>query len=232
MSAPTSRSSRTPSSRPTCAAGPMRSGPPMPAWPGASSRPGPRPNRDFSHLAPRLPQFVAEQCVGCMACVSACPDSALIASVVPEADVAAAVARFAAEDPDRGSDAPRTSRRSSSGRRSTPTSRSGTASRPGRSACSSSPSRCKGCGECVEVCAALGHDALFMTDKVEGDAGPCVDDRSGRDDGAVPALAPADARGLSERQGARRPHARARTRSGMSAGRAPAPAAARRPRSG
>src|SRR5204863_3133151 len=32
------------------------------------------------------------------------------------------------------------------------------------------PTRCKGCGECVEVCAALGHDALFMTDKVEGDA--------------------------------------------------------------
>ena len=61
--------------------------------------PGTAASRDFSHLAPLLPQFVAERCVGCMACVSACPDSALIARVVPEADVAPAVARFAAEDP-------------------------------------------------------------------------------------------------------------------------------------
>ena len=53
--------------------------------------PGTAAARDFSHLAPRLPQFVAERCVGCMACVSACPDSALIARVVPEADVAPAV---------------------------------------------------------------------------------------------------------------------------------------------
>src|SRR5450759_871666 len=30
--------------------------------------------RDFSSLSPVIPQLVAEQCVGCMACVSACPD--------------------------------------------------------------------------------------------------------------------------------------------------------------
>ena len=41
--------------------------------------PGTAAGRDFSHLAPQLPQFVAERCVGCMACVSACPDSALLA---------------------------------------------------------------------------------------------------------------------------------------------------------
>ena len=29
------------------------------------------------------------------------------------------------------------------------------------------PGHCKGCAECVEVCAALGHDALVMIDKVE-----------------------------------------------------------------
>ena len=33
------------------------------------------------------------------------------------------------------------------------------------------PTRCKGCGECVEVCAAAGHDALFMIDKDAVDGG-------------------------------------------------------------
>jgi len=40
--------------------------------------------RDFSSLSPLIPQFVAEQCVGCMACVSACPDSAIFATAQPE----------------------------------------------------------------------------------------------------------------------------------------------------
>jgi pyruvate ferredoxin oxidoreductase beta subunit len=130
--------------------------------------PGTAANRDFSHLAPQLPQFVAERCVGCMACVSACPDSALIARVVPEADVDPAVARFAADDPDGGATAAdlqaqfvRTKKYADVPERN------GIA--PGAFGLFVEPTRCKGCGECVEVCAALGHDALFMTDKVEGD---------------------------------------------------------------
>jgi pyruvate ferredoxin oxidoreductase beta subunit len=131
--------------------------------------PGTAANRDFSHLAPQLPQFVAERCVGCMACVSACPDSALIARVVPEADVDPAVARFAADDPDGGASAAdlqaqfvRTKKYAEVPERN------GIA--PGAFGLFVEPTRCKGCGECVEVCAALGHDALFMTDKVDGDA--------------------------------------------------------------
>ena len=130
--------------------------------------PGTAANRDFSHLAPQLPQFVAERCVGCMACVSACPDSALIARVVPEADVAPAVARFAAEQPSRGASATdlqaqfvRTKKYAEVPERN------GIA--PGAFGLFVEPTRCKGCGECVEVCAALGHDALFMTDKVDGE---------------------------------------------------------------
>jgi pyruvate/2-oxoacid:ferredoxin oxidoreductase beta subunit len=34
------------------------------------------------------------------------------------------------------------------------------------------PVHCKGCSECVEVCAALGHDALVMIDKVEDESPP------------------------------------------------------------
>ena len=32
------------------------------------------------------------------------------------------------------------------------------------------PSKCKGCAECVEVCHALGYDALHMLDKVAEEA--------------------------------------------------------------
>jgi ferredoxin len=37
--------------------------------------PGTAATRDFSHLAPRIPELIAEKCVGCMACVNACPDT-------------------------------------------------------------------------------------------------------------------------------------------------------------
>ena len=49
--------------------------------------PGTAATRDFSGLAPRIPQFMAERCVGCMACVSACPDNALLATVQPAASL-------------------------------------------------------------------------------------------------------------------------------------------------
>ncbi len=32
--------------------------------------PGTAATRDFSHLAPRIPQFIADRCVGCMSCVN------------------------------------------------------------------------------------------------------------------------------------------------------------------
>jgi pyruvate/2-oxoacid:ferredoxin oxidoreductase beta subunit len=46
--------------------------------------PGTAATRDFSHLAPRIPELIAERCVGCMACVNACPDTAIVATTAPE----------------------------------------------------------------------------------------------------------------------------------------------------
>ena len=111
--------------------------------------------RDFSHLAPLLPQFIAERCVGCMACVSACPDSALIARVVPEADVSPPLPRFTAEDPTgsvAASDIQAQFARTK--KYAEVPERHGTA--PGAFGLFVEPTRCKGCGECVEVCAASG----------------------------------------------------------------------------
>ena len=70
------------------------------------------------------------------------------------------------------------------------------------------PTHCKGCGECVEVCAALGHDALFMTDKVEREPAGASTIDGRRDDDARSCARCRRHRGLSERQGAGRPHAR------------------------
>ncbi len=128
--------------------------------------PGTSATRDFSRLAPRIPEFLLEKCVGCMACVAACPDTAILAKVVPEPQVDERIAAFAATQPDQAA------AMASAHARFAPTTKYGDV--PGRKGLDRGafgifvdPVHCKGCAECVEVCAALGHDALFMIDKVE-----------------------------------------------------------------
>src|SRR5499426_271307 len=38
--------------------------------------------RDFSYIAPDIPQFITENCVGCMECVTQCPDTAILGKVI------------------------------------------------------------------------------------------------------------------------------------------------------
>src|SRR5215475_8646952 len=38
--------------------------------------------RDFSYIAPDIPEFNASNCVGCMECVTECPDTAILGKVV------------------------------------------------------------------------------------------------------------------------------------------------------
>src|SRR5580765_2023542 len=38
--------------------------------------------RDFSYIAPDIPEFITENCVGCMDCVTECPDTAILGKVV------------------------------------------------------------------------------------------------------------------------------------------------------
>jgi pyruvate ferredoxin oxidoreductase beta subunit len=37
--------------------------------------------RDFSYIAPELPEYLAENCVGCMDCVNNCPDTAILGKI-------------------------------------------------------------------------------------------------------------------------------------------------------
>ena len=122
--------------------------------------------RDFSQLAPRIPEFLAEKCVGCMACVSACPDTAILGVVVPQPELDSRVAAFGASLNGTGEHATATARA-----HFVDTQKYGEL--PARKGLDRGefgifvdPVHCKGCAECVEVCAALGHDALIMIDKV------------------------------------------------------------------
>ena len=138
--------------------------------------PGTAAVRDFSHLAPRIPELIAEKCVGCMACVSSCPDTAILGTVVPAPELEGRISVFAAtaEQPALAA--------ATAASHFTDTQKYGEV--PARRGITRGsfgifvdPGHCKGCGECVEVCAGLGHDALFMIDKVaeepaRAEAGP------------------------------------------------------------
>lgn len=41
--------------------------------------------RDFSYIAPDIPEFIGENCVGCMDCVTECPDTAILGKVIEPA---------------------------------------------------------------------------------------------------------------------------------------------------
>jgi pyruvate ferredoxin oxidoreductase beta subunit len=127
--------------------------------------PGTAATRDFSGLAPQIPEFVLEACVGCMGCVNACPDTAILGIAQPRSVVDASVAAFAAGQPDPAL-AEQTARA-----RFAPTTKYGDV--PARRGLEPAlfgifvdPVHCKGCAECVQVCHALGYDALRMVDKV------------------------------------------------------------------
>jgi pyruvate/2-oxoacid:ferredoxin oxidoreductase beta subunit/Pyruvate/2-oxoacid:ferredoxin oxidoreductase delta subunit len=144
--------------------------------------PGTAATRDFSHLAPRIPELIAERCVGCMACVNACPDTAIVATVVPAPQLDERVEAFAGttQDPARAAATARSHFVDTQKYGEVPA-RKGLDR--GAFGIFVDPGHCKGCGECVEVCSALGHDALFMLDKVaeEPATGESTLDRFRRD---------------------------------------------------
>jgi pyruvate ferredoxin oxidoreductase beta subunit len=127
--------------------------------------PGTAASRDFSHLAPRIPELLAERCVGCMACVNACPDTAILGTVVPAAQLDGRIEAFAASagQPALAAATARSHFVDTQKYGEVPA-RHG--HDRGMFGIFVDPAHCKGCGECVEVCSALGHDALFMRDKL------------------------------------------------------------------
>jgi pyruvate ferredoxin oxidoreductase beta subunit len=137
--------------------------------------------RDFSTLSPLIPALAAEKCVGCMACVSACPDSAILATAQPKGSLAKAIETFAASQSN--PELAQTTARS----HFVHTAKYGDV--PAKKGIEGAdfglfidPAHCKGCAECVDVCVVQGHNALSMVEKSDAEAtGEGTLDRYGRD---------------------------------------------------
>ena len=115
--------------------------------------------RDFSYVSPEIPEFIAENCTGCMDCVTECPDTAILGKVIAEPDLEAKLTQMIDDPEDRAMFAEQwaTPRKYYDGPKKK-------GLEGGRFAIIIDPSKCKGCAECVTVCDDL---ALKMIPKSE-----------------------------------------------------------------
>src|SRR3954453_9165961 len=114
--------------------------------------------RDFSYIAPEIPQYLPENCTGCMDCVTECPDTAILGKVlseqeweqklqaIPEADREMYKVQWS-----------KTKKYYDGGAKKN-------AGVGGMFNIIIDPSKCKGCAECVTVC---DDDALKMIAKTD-----------------------------------------------------------------
>jgi pyruvate/2-oxoacid:ferredoxin oxidoreductase beta subunit/NAD-dependent dihydropyrimidine dehydrogenase PreA subunit len=120
--------------------------------------PGSATLRDFSYVAPEIPQYIPENCTGCMDCVTECPDTAILGKVLAESTLEERLQSIT--DPaEREAFAHQWSktRKYYDGPRKK-------GMEGGRFAIIIDPSKCKGCAECVTVC---DDDALKMVTKTD-----------------------------------------------------------------
>jgi pyruvate/2-oxoacid:ferredoxin oxidoreductase beta subunit/Pyruvate/2-oxoacid:ferredoxin oxidoreductase delta subunit len=142
--------------------------------------PGTAATRDFSGLAPRIPAFANEACVGCMSCVSACPDTAILGIAQPPSTLDPAIAAFAAAEQDPAAAEALDAHFVTTTKYATVPEKRG--HEPAQFGIFIDPIHCKGCAECVEVCHALGYDALHMIDKLPDEgSGASTVERYARD---------------------------------------------------
>ncbi|MFP6751248.1 MAG: thiamine pyrophosphate-dependent enzyme, partial [Pirellulaceae bacterium] len=114
--------------------------------------------RDFSYVAPEIPEFIVPECTGCMDCVTQCPDTAILGKVLAESDLEAKLTGIEDED-DRemfGAQWSKTRKYYDGPKKK--------GKEGGRFSILIDPSKCKGCAECVTVC---DDDALKMIPKTE-----------------------------------------------------------------
>ncbi len=143
--------------------------------------PGTAATRDFSHLSPRIPEFIVDRCVGCMSCVNTCPDTAIQGIALPSSAIEERVASFA-KDEALATRAVETARSHFAETRKYGQVPAKRGLEPALFGIFVDPVHCKGCAECVEVCVALGYDALRMVDKTpDGGDGEATLERYARD---------------------------------------------------
>lgn len=114
--------------------------------------------RDFSYVAPEIPEYIPSNCTGCMDCVTECPDTAILGKVLSESVLEQKLAGIA-DEYDRTMFAEQWSKTQKYYESPKKKGQEG-----GRFAIIIDPSKCKGCAECVTVC---DDNALKMIPKTE-----------------------------------------------------------------
>lgn len=114
--------------------------------------------RDFSYVAPEIPEYITENCTGCMDCVTQCPDTAILGKVLAEPTLEEKLAGIENEaDRELFEKQWSKTRKYYDGPKKK-------GKEGGRFSILIDPSKCKGCAECVTVCDDL---ALKMIPKSE-----------------------------------------------------------------
>ncbi|MBF0359217.1 MAG: 4Fe-4S binding protein, partial [Magnetococcales bacterium] len=118
--------------------------------------------RDFSYIAPDLPEFDAATCVGCMECVQQCPDSAIWGRVITPENLEKEVKALG---PEQGEFLQSQFVKTTKYWKTYEKKKDKDPSSPGGAwfGIFTDPTKCKGCGECVVACG--DHNSLKMVKK-------------------------------------------------------------------
>jgi pyruvate/2-oxoacid:ferredoxin oxidoreductase beta subunit/NAD-dependent dihydropyrimidine dehydrogenase PreA subunit len=119
--------------------------------------------RDFSYVAPEIPEFIIENCTGCMDCVTQCPDTAILGKVLSESDLNTKLEGIE-DETDRemfGNQWAKTRKYYDAPQKK--------GHEGGRFAILIDPSKCKGCAECVTVCDDLALEMIPKSEKTMDD---------------------------------------------------------------
>ncbi|MCI0643251.1 MAG: thiamine pyrophosphate-dependent enzyme [Gemmataceae bacterium] len=115
--------------------------------------------RDFSNIAPEIPEYIPENCTGCMDCVTECPDTAILGKVLAEDELDAKLKTV--PEGDRGMFAAqwaKTKKYYDAGKKKV--------GQGGMFNIIIDPSKCKGCAECVTVCDDNALKMVAKTDEI------------------------------------------------------------------
>ena len=115
--------------------------------------------RDFSNIAPEIPLFIPENCTGCMECVTECPDTAILGKVISEPELEERLKTI----PDEGDREMFRKQWAKTKKYYEAPQKKGMPG--GMFNIIIDPSKCKGCAECVTVCAE--DEALKMIPKTD-----------------------------------------------------------------
>jgi pyruvate ferredoxin oxidoreductase beta subunit len=115
--------------------------------------------RDFSNISPEIPEYITENCTGCMDCVTECPDTAILGKVLSEEELEQKIVTLPEGDRDMyRAQWAKTKKYFDAGKK-----KHGSG---GMFQIIIDPSKCKGCAECVTVCDDNALKMVVKTDEI------------------------------------------------------------------